>query len=109
MKCQVCGPGKKVLNATETQPSALDTLTKLITAHSSFHSPRLCRATNTILKIREQSARERFAQYAYKQNEHLRGVSKTAAARIAKEEKANMGALQNEMFNHRRRLSGVPC
>jgi hypothetical protein len=54
------------------------------------------------LQIKEQSARERFSQYAYKQNEHLWGVSKTAAARIAKDEKNNMTALRNEMDNHRR-------
>jgi hypothetical protein len=54
------------------------------------------------LEVRERSVRGRFAQYTYKQNEHLWGVSKTAAARIAKEEKRNMVALQNEMFTHRR-------
>ena len=53
------------------------------------------------LEIRERSARERFAQFAYTQNQHLWGVSKTTAARIAEDERKNMAALRNEMFNHR--------
>jgi hypothetical protein len=57
------------------------------------------------LEIKERSAREPFAQFAYKQNQHLWDVSKTAAARIAKEEQENITALRNEMFNHRRGCS----
>jgi hypothetical protein len=54
------------------------------------------------LEIKERTARDRFTQYYYKENQHLWGVSKTAAARIAKEEENKMVALRNEMFNHRR-------
>jgi hypothetical protein len=53
------------------------------------------------LKLSERSARDRFAQYAYEQNKHLWGVSKTQAARIAKEEQARTVELTNEIDAHR--------
>ena len=47
-----------------------------------------------------ESARSRYAQFTYKENRHLRGVSDTRAKQIATEEKNKMTELSEQMSIH---------
>jgi hypothetical protein len=53
------------------------------------------------LENKEKTSRQRYAQYTYEENRHLRGASDRESKRIARDEKENMAKYGRQLVFHR--------
>ena len=60
-----------------------------------------CDALET-MELRMKSLKQRWAQYAYPQNKHLRGTSDAESKRIVRDATFDMAKLQEQINTHQR-------